>query len=484
MDLLMKKIFSKQKKYLPLILIYFLIFIVLVYTHKNTFLANDDLPYMYFLRGPVRINSIIQVLRNQLSDYLYINGRIFVHTILQLTLIFDKNLWMVINPLMIIISIIIIVKIAKIKSSNFNIILSTLLGFILYLSLFKYKQIIYWVAGSVNYVWVFTFLILFVYLYYKYGLAKKKIINMLVIFTLCAIHECTMVFTICFVLCNIVYDLIKNKKFKKDYFLYITSFSGALILLLSPSNQARLVSDPVWNTLNILEKLNLSLPVISSDILNILSPYYPLAYIFILSIILLLLKNKDRFSIINILLIIFNMLLIYITHNNWLYFTLVLLLVIGEFYSHLKNKDYDLLFLSLSIYAVVYSNSFLPTYAAGRPNYYFYMYVIIISIIIFNKYLNNTSKHNIIYLLLITTLCLLLANEVYIYHKIGIYHQTRLNQIKDFINNPTDTLTLKAIPDKYGMYHMDINYPDKTWFNYPYYIQYYKLPENINIIYK
>lgn len=480
----MKKVFLKLKKHLPLILIYLLVFIVLLYTHKNTFLANDDLPYMYFLRGPVRVTSIIQVLKNQLSDYLYINGRIFVHTILQLTLIFDKNLWSIINPLMIIVSIILIVKIAKIKSSNFNVLISTLLGFILYLSLFKYKQIIYWVAGSVNYVWVFTFLILFVYLYYKYGLAKKKIINMLIIFILCTIHECTMVFTICFVLCNIIYDFIKNKKIKKDYLLYIISFSGTLILLLSPSNQARLVSDHVWNTLNIFEKLNLSLPVISSDILNILSPYYPLAYIFILSIILLLLKNKDRFSIINISLIILNMILIYITNNNWLYFTLVLLLVIGEFYSHLKNKNYDLLFLSLSIYAVVYSNSILPTYSAGRPNYYFFMYAIIISIIIFNKYLNNIPKPNIISSFLIIVLCLLLTNEIYVYHKIGTYHQIRLNQIENFINNPTDTLTLKAIPSQFGMYHMDINYPDKTWFNYPYYIQYYKLPENIDIIYK
>lgn len=480
----MKRVYSKLKENLPLILIYLLIFIVLVYTHKNTFLANDDLPYMYFFRGPVRVTSIVQVLRNQLSDYLYINGRIFVHMILQLTLIFDKNLWMIINPLMIIISIILIIKIIKIKSGNSNIVLSTLLGFILYLSIFKYKQIIYWVAGSVNYVWVFTFLILFVYLYYKYGLSKKKIINMLIIFMLCAIHECTMVFTICFVLCNMIYDWCKTKTFNKDYLLYIISFSGALILLLSPANQARLVSDNIWNSLNIFEKLNLSLPIISSDILNILSPYYPLAYIFILSIILLLLKNKNRFSIITISLIIFNMLLIYITHNNWLYFTLVIILVTSEFYSHLKNKDYDLLFLSLSIYAVVYSNSILPTYAAGRPNYYFYMYAIILSIIVFNKYLNNVSKHNIIYLLFTVILGFLLANEVYIYHKIGAYHQTRLKQIQAFIDNPSDTLILQAIPDKFSMYHMDINYPDKTWFNYPYYIQYYKLPENINIIYK
>ena len=145
-----------RSKYLYLITL--IIFIILLYTHLNTYLANDDLPYMFFNRTDVRINSILDVLKNQYVDYFNISGRIFVHTILQSVLIFDKQLWSVINPIMIITTIILIIKIIEIKNKKVDKLLSLLLGISLYLILFKYKKIIYWVAGSVNYVWVFTFL--------------------------------------------------------------------------------------------------------------------------------------------------------------------------------------------------------------------------------------------------------------------------------------------------------------------------------------
>lgn len=477
------KNFMKNKYFYLIITI---IFIILLYTHSKTFLANDDLPYMFLYRTDVRVDSLIDVVKNQVADYFNINGRVVVHSVLQTTLMFDKTLWSIINPIMIILGIILLIKIVNLKQKKTNKILSLLLGISLYLLLFKYKQIIYWVAGSVNYVWVFTLLILLIFLHYKYGFHKNKYINMIIIFMLCLLHECTMVFTIVYILGNMIVEWYNTKKFNKDYIFYLLGFLGSLVLLLSPANQNRLVSDEVWNSLNLIEKLLTSIPIVSKNILNITSLKTSLSYIFITVISTLLIKNKDKFSIINLILIIINMILIYIFKNNWLYFLLVILLVIGEIYTYIKNKQYKNIILCLSMYAVVYFNILTPTYEAGRPNYYFYMYIILLAILLLNEIiLKHKNIKKLLYIIIPISTITLLSYEIYIYKNIGLYHQERINQINEYKekNNSNNILYLTEIPSKYNSYHMDINMPDKNWFNYQSFINYYNLPNNIEIKY-
>lgn len=477
----MKKIIKNKYLYLTIIII----FIVLLYTHFNTFLANDDLPYMFLYRTNVRIDSILDVIKNQCADYFNINGRIVVHSVLQAVLIFDKNLWSLLNPIMIILGLILLIKIVNLKIQNTNQVLSLLLGISLYLLMIPLKQIIYWVAGSVNYVWVFTLLIFIIYLHQKYGFHKNKYINMLIIFILCLLHECTMVFTIVYIIGNMITDCYKNKKLNKDYLFYLIGFTGSLVLLLSPANQHRLVSDETWNNLNLIEKILTSTPVVSKNLLNITSYKNILSYIFIFGVLNLLNKNKDKFSKYNIILIIINITLIYVFNNNWLYFILAILLVVGENYTYIKRNQYQNIILSLSMYAVVYFNILIPTYAAGRPNYYFYMYIILITISILNETIikyKNIKKFFIISLPIIAILSL--SYETYIYTNIGRYHQERISQLNKYKeNNEVGTLYLTKIPDKYGSYHMDINLPNKEWFNYQSFINYYNLPKEIEIEY-
>lgn len=475
-----------KNKQVSLILVIMIFYIILVYTHSNTYLANDDLPYMFLYRTDIRVASILDAIKNQCADYFNINGRIFVHTILQCVLIFDKKLWIMINPIMIIFSLLFIMKIIELENKNINKVLSFLLGISLFLSLIKYKQIIYWVAGSINYIWIFLFLLVVLYFYYKNGFHKNKYVNTIIIFILCMIHECTMVFTIVFVLGNMIVDWYKNKKFNKKYLIYALGFLGSFVLLLSPANQNRLVSDEVWNQLNLIEKLMTSIPVISKNLLNITNYKTLISYCFIFSVVSLMLENKDKLSKLNIILIIINMLLIYILKNDWLYFTLVLLLAIGENYTYLKRKEYHGIVLSLSMYAVVYFNIVSPTYAAGRPNYYFYMYIILLTMKQLNHYItekgiNTKPLFCVICIVAIT----LLSNEIYVYTKFGNYHNQRLNQINEFMNQKDgDILYLTKIPYKYADYHMDINLPNKNWFTYRYFIQYYHLPQDIEIIYQ
>jgi hypothetical protein len=179
------------------------------------------------------------------------------------------------------------------------------------------------------------------------------------------------------------------------------------------------------------------------------------------------------------------MILIYLLKNNWLYFVLVILLVSGEIYTYIKNKQFKKIILCLSIYSVVYFNIFVPTYAAGRPNYYFYMYIIFIAISLLNdiiKKYDNIKK--ICYIILSITTISLLSYEIYIYKNIGNYYRERINQIETYKKeNSNESLYLTEIPTKYNSYHMDINLPNRTWFTYESFINYYNLPKEIDIEY-
>ena len=111
-----------------------LLFGILVYCHFNTFIINDDLPYSLFFRGPNRITNLKEVLINQIFDYSHISARVFIHIIVQALLIFDKNLWSILNPLVIILIIIlmsyIVYEITLKKLKPFYIILLMSLNFL------------------------------------------------------------------------------------------------------------------------------------------------------------------------------------------------------------------------------------------------------------------------------------------------------------------------------------------------------------------
>lgn len=464
----------------------FFSFLILAYTHFNTFVANDDLPYSFLYRGSDRITSLGQVLANQLADYKNLNARFFVHCILQSVLIFGKSLWSILNPLMIVISMVMLLKIIKLKTKNFNNFLSVIIFISCFLLMINYKWVIYWVAGSINYVWVFTFLSIILYLFYKYGFCKYKVVNTIIIAILCAICECTMVFTICFVICNFVLSIIKNKKIDYSYFIYFLGFLGSLVLLLSPSTALRMGSDEVWSSLSLIQKLLTSIPVVSKNLFNLTNIYNVLPYIFIFSVIASLRKLNTKYSNISILIIIINIVLIYFVNNNWLYFTLTLLLVNGEFYCHIKNNKTEFLNLSLAMYAVIFFNILIPLYYAARPNYYFYLYMIFYFVYTLNylDILNEFKENRIFIIIVLLPFLTLFGNEIYVYTKIGNYYSERLKEIEEYKNTRNGDLILTKIPEKYCNYHIDINEPTKDWFTYKYFLDYYDLDENTNIIFK
>lgn len=485
----MRKAIDNIKKNKLFYTVLLLILIVFVYTCSNTFLANDDLPYMFFYRGTTRISNILHAFKNQAVDYFNLNARVIVHFVLQCVLMFDKKLWCILNPIMIVITFFFMVKIIKIYSKsdkNFNNILNLIFICALFLMMFNYKQIIYWGAGSINYVWTYSILISMIYFYLKYGFSKNIFINFISILFISACHETTLVFSIIFIFGLFIIDYFQNKKIDKKFVLYFCALSISLLfIMLSPGNNNRMASDDIWNNMDFITKILTSIPVASKNLFNLNNWTNILPYIFIISILVSFSTTGSKYKRLCTASILAASLLAYSLDSGWIYFILIILLFTTELYINVVKERKNLSLISLSMYAVVFSTIITPLYAVGRPNYFFYLYIIMSSIIYFNDnriYIKNSGY----VLILMSIICsLLVANELYSYTRIGKIYRNRTEQIHIYKQNPTGVLILKKIPDDLTIYHIDSNQPsDSNYFTYRYFIQYYGLPEKTIIQFK
>ena len=468
------------KKNKILILILSIFFVILLYCSLNTLILNDDLGYSFLYRNNVRITNIVQVFKMQLSDYKIISSRVFVHSIVQILLIFGKNVWSILNPIVIIFNFYFINKIIKLYKPNSNKLFNYLFGLCCFLLIINFKWIIYWVAGSVNYVWTSTLLFMFIYLYLKYGLNKKMWVNMLLVLIISIIHESTFVFTLIFIVLTLIYDLLILKKFdRKKLLLFIPIIISGAFLFLGPGTFSRIGQDGVWNKLNLIEKFNLSLPVVSYNIYNLKNIYNIIPIIFIFSVFLSLIKSNNNLKYIFILVNAIVIFLALILNNNWIYFALSISILLSNFYINYIYKRENLNIMLLSFYAISYSLCLTVEYISGRPNYFIFICMIMLTIL----YLYDVFKNNFIKILsyiFIVILMALLCNETIIYSEIGKIKKDRLVAIKNYKNGKANKLIYKLADKKYNKYQIDINEPySKNYYAYKYFLNYYELPENV-----
>lgn len=458
-----------------------ILFLILVFCHFQTMILNDDLPYSLYFRANNRITNVLEIIKNQVFDYSHINPRIFIHSIVQFLLIFDKNLWSVVNPL-IIIGIIVLMsylinELTGQKTKFIYLIIACTLSFLL---LYDYKYLIYWVAGSVNYVWVF-FLFLLVILYYlKVGFTKKPVVT----FFLCLIFAILCEATSIFIIVLLVFDLIKklatdkeDKKIVIKYILYLVgAFIGFAFLMFAPSNVGRMSGDDTWASLNLLEKLNTSLPVISEKVFNVFDIYNLFPLLMGISIIYFLRKDKNLkwFTIGAGLSIVLSF------NTSWGWFLFSILLLIFQSYIFIKNKDYKLIGILLGGYAVLYSLAITPEYSACRTA--FHLLLIISMATIYNfSYLNGFNK--IMKVIICVGVIFTITFEIIIYAYIGSVKKERDASLEKVINGESTVLEVKLIKEPFSKFHIDANNPvDKNYWAYAAFEDYYKLPEDIEII--
>lgn len=474
----LKKI--KNNKFILIILA--IVLFVTIYSCLNTFIINDDLPYSFYYRTSTRITNVIQILFNQKSDYFNINSRVIVHCIVQLLLIFGKKIWSFLNPFVIVMSLVLILKIVKIYIKKDNKKLPILMVSSLFLMLISYKQIIYWVAGSVNYVWTGLYLLFLIYLYLKHGYSKHEIINVLLIFSVSILHEALLVFSIVFVSITYIENSFKNKKIITSKIIYfIPLIISYIFLMKAPSVLLRLNINSEWNSLNIVEKVFKSLPVVSFNFLNLYNIYNLIPAIFIVLLLLCLIKSKIKYNKIFATAIFILSLLIIFTKNNWFYFLLAIVVFITVIYYNYLNDRNNLSIVFVSMYAVVFSMILTSEYTNGRPNYFAYLFIIILIIVMLYDLLNK--KLEIIFTILFSILfAVTIFSDVFVYKNIGDISQERQKNIEECSKNNCEILKLKTVPNKYALYHIDINSPsDSNYFAYKHFINYNKLNKNIKI---
>ena len=409
----------KNNKFVLLFLVVF--YLILVFCHFQTFVINDDLPYSLFYRADNRITNISGIISNQLFDYSHISPRVFIHFIVQFLLIFDKNMWSFINPLIIILIIIsmsyLVKIITKTKVKNIYLVLLSIISFLL---LYSFKDLIYWVAGSVNYVWVFLFLILFIIYYLKIGFTSRPILTFLICLCGSMLCETTGIFILIMIIADFIIKIFTEKEIKnyllKYLFLLVGVIGGLLFILLSPSVIGRMAGDDTWSTLSLIDKVLMSIPTISDNLFNVFNIYNLYPSLLIISIIYVLFKISRK-KVLAFSFIAFSLCVLgFLFDNGWFWFLLGVLLFVFECYILIHRNDQQLIPLLVAISIVAYSLMITPEYASGRVNFHVLLFLSIF--IIYNFiYQSEINKGCRVFIWCLAFLLIVL--EIIIYAYIG-----------------------------------------------------------------
>lgn len=479
-----KKVLEWIKKNWLLIGISILFLGITFYSANNTSYASDDYPYSMFYRGGARITNIIQIIKNQVSDYLNISGRFITNGLGQFLLMFPRPIYSILNAFMLLVSALLSLKIIEEynpKVKNRFIIFTLITG--LYFAMDQVKYLGYWVMGSSNYVFTLPLMLLFIYLTKKIGLFKYPKLTGLYIAFASVCHESIMIFFIIYILGSIIHDLLQKEKFNKWYILYIImAILGGSILLLSPGNLSRGVYGyEGWNEMNIIEKLLISIPAVSKLMFGVNSYHNIIPFIFILTISISLFVRKDSVCKLLACSTLGIYILASLLNDGWLYFIAILLLFISEGYYHFIQKDYKLIVISLSFYAIVYAMIITPEFFAGRPNFFMYWYMLIIIGLLISRI--SHKYINILVSILIILLALTFSiRDIKAYKKLGVIVDARNAAIEKAKETNADIVYIKKIPDELTMFQMDPNtLADENYWAHQHFCNYYGLNKEIKI---
>lgn len=478
----MSNIINKYKWCIVLLL---LTFSILVYCSFNTFIINDDLPYSLFFRADNRITNIGQIIANQFFDYFHVNARIIIHGIVQFLLMFDKTLWSFLNPLVIILiaismSYIIYISTNK-KTKPIYLLICSLISFLL---LFNYKKIIYWVAGSVNYVWVFLLLLLFIIYYIKNGLLERPKLSFALCFFGSMICESLAIFIIVLIICDFLINEFIKKNKQRDYYKYLWLLVAAIIgfsfILFAPSTLDRFEEPNILEEKKgILNRIFIAIPLLSQNIFNPVNLYNLIPLLLIISIVYYLIINRKKEYVSFIIFISLLTLLGNYYNNGWLFLILSMIILLFQSFILIKNNNFKLFAVLLGAYAITYSLIVTPVYGSARISFHT---MLLMSMFTIYNFTYNKDISNFLKFLAIFVFIGLLGLEIYIYTSIGNVKRIRERNIMAVQRGETKILEMKVMNDFFSKFHMDPNSPmSKEYWAYKAFEDYYSLPDDITI---
>lgn len=214
----------------------------------SVLLSPDDYNYT-FVQGTYmqkRVDSLENALET--AKYFYNNwtGRVIPHVLIGLFRNMNELIYEVVNSFVFIIFITTITKVLNKKSSFLS--LLSVFGYLAFSKMFGEKFA--WISGSFNYLWASTFLVIFIYYFYKYFNDEKKlnilgkIALILFAFVTGFMHENVSFVGGAFLVCLILFNIKKFLKFEKGkkIFIILTFIMfclGALACIFAPGNFTR-----------------------------------------------------------------------------------------------------------------------------------------------------------------------------------------------------------------------------------------------------
>ncbi|MDD2798950.1 MAG: DUF6056 family protein [Bacteroidales bacterium] len=135
-------------------------------------LAYDDFNYKFIFdaNGATnkRVESLSDIFYSQYHHYFVHSGRVLIHTIVQFFLMFDNKIWFdIANTLVFGLLQILILRSASISKSKINVTIYLLLILSLWFVIPGQNYCMFWLSGSVNYLWSVTLALLLFYFHGK-----------------------------------------------------------------------------------------------------------------------------------------------------------------------------------------------------------------------------------------------------------------------------------------------------------------------------
>lgn len=231
-----------------------IIFLFLTYIlHYYIFLCGDD-----FMYGTFSHKNIL----NSVGNYYFTgNGRWFINIMDSCILFFDKYLFMLLNPLLIILFVYLLVKITMIitDKKNFNQLFIVGLLFVSSMNILLSREVLYWITGMMNYLFPS---ILFLGSYYCYLRNKRELqenhkleFKWKLLFFILSFFSGASVEQFSLMYCGVVtldlgYRFLKKDKiYKFEWFGYLLSIIGLCTILFAPGNFIRVEAAKNKNSL-------------------------------------------------------------------------------------------------------------------------------------------------------------------------------------------------------------------------------------------
>lgn len=239
----------KNRKLIYFFGVILFVFLLMYVLNYFTVFTSDDFSFLYdyydtaYRDGITRVNSLSQIISSMKNLYLYVNGRVVFHGMLQFLLMFPKVVFDVSNSLVFIclgLSIYYIIHIVLDEKVLKPLRLAFVYG-LLFLLIPSFGMSVLWRSGSLNYLWSVLFIILYI-IYFLKLVSKDKVnfLNIVVILFLSFISsnapENFSITSFVFSLIVIIGNTLKNKKFKLWYIVPLIGNVFGLYLLFTAAS--------------------------------------------------------------------------------------------------------------------------------------------------------------------------------------------------------------------------------------------------------